>query len=55
VIDYARNGARLFQVGSALVSEGMEIFSSIKEELKEYLDSHGYESIGELVGEAHRR
>lgn len=30
VIDYAKNGARLFQVGSALVSEGLELFSKLK-------------------------
>lgn len=55
VIEYARNGACLFQVGSALVSEGFEIFSRLKKELKEYLAANGYKNIGELVGEAHRR
>lgn len=55
VIEYAKNGASLFQVGSALVSEGPEIFSKIKEELKEFLVANGYKDIAELVGEAHRR
>ncbi|MDI6886988.1 MAG: hypothetical protein QMD22_11765, partial [archaeon] len=55
VIEYARNGARLFQVGSALVTEGVEIFSRLKKELTKYLVEHGYKNIGELVGEAHRR
>ena len=55
VIDYARNGAQLFQVGSALVSEGVDIFSGMKKELREYLRANGYQNIGELVGEAHRR
>jgi len=55
VIDYARNGARLFQVGSALVSEGVDIFSRFKKDLTGYLEVHGYGDIGELVGEAHRR
>ena len=55
VIEYARNGACLFQVGSALVSEGFDIFSRIKKELKEYLIANGYKNIGEVVGEAHRR
>ena len=55
VIDYAKNGASMFQVGSALVSEELEIFSTIKKELKVYLDAKGYENIGEMVGEAHRR
>ena len=54
VIDYARNGASLCQVGSALVSEGIEIFSRFKKDLTGYLEVHGYKNIGELVGEAHR-
>ncbi|MBA7520320.1 Dihydroorotate dehydrogenase [subsurface metagenome] len=55
VIEYARNGASLFQVGSALVCEGLEIFSRIKKELKEYLIANKYKNIGEVVGEAYRR
>jgi len=55
VIDYARNGASLFQIGSALVTQGHGIFKRIKEDLKEYIRNNGYKNIGELVGEAHRR
>ncbi|RZN34332.1 MAG: dihydroorotate dehydrogenase electron transfer subunit [Methanophagales archaeon ANME-1-THS] len=55
LIDYAKNGACLFQVGSALVSEGFELFSRLKKELQSYLKAHGYTNIGELVGEAHKR
>jgi len=55
VIDYARNGASLFQVGSALVSEDHAIFAALKTDLKAYLTANGYKNIGELVGEAHRR
>ncbi len=55
VIDYAKNGARLFQVGSALVSEGVDIFSRLKEDLTGYLRTNKYKNIRELVGEVHRR
>ncbi len=55
VIEYAKNGASLFQVGSALVSEGFEIFPRIKKELKEYLAANSNKNISEVVGEAHRR
>jgi dihydroorotate dehydrogenase subfamily 1 len=53
VIDYARNGASLYQIGSALVSEGLDVFEKVKKELKRYLRAHEYMNIGELVGEAH--
>ena len=55
LLDYARNGARLYQIGSALVSEGLGIFQRLKGELKEYLRAQGHSNIGDLVGEAHRR
>ncbi|MCK4733397.1 MAG: dihydroorotate dehydrogenase electron transfer subunit [Methanophagales archaeon] len=55
VIEYAKNGASLFQVGSALVSEGPAIFSKLKEELNVFLVANGYKDIAELVGGAHRR
>ncbi|MCW3133780.1 MAG: dihydroorotate dehydrogenase electron transfer subunit [Methanophagales archaeon] len=55
VIEYVKNGASLFQVGSVLVSEGFEIFPRLKRELKEYLVVNGYRDIGEMVGAAHRR
>ncbi len=54
IIDYARNGASLFQIGSALISEGVEIFERLKKELNEYLWANDYKNIEELVGEAHR-
>jgi dihydroorotate dehydrogenase (NAD+) catalytic subunit len=55
VIDYALNGASLFQIGSALVSEGIEIFARLKKELVEYLRDNGYQNVEEMVGEAHQR
>jgi dihydroorotate dehydrogenase subfamily 1 len=55
VLDYARNGASLFQLGSALVSEGISIFERLKAEMKVHLGKQGYTNIGEMVGEAHRR
>ena len=55
VVDYAKNGASLFQVGSALVSEDYKFFSTIKTELKAHIRAKGYKNIGEMVGEAHRR
>ncbi len=55
VVEYAGNGASLFQIGSALVSDGLGIFNRIKNEIKEYLKNEGYSHIKELVGENHTR
>ena len=55
VLDYAWNGASLFQIGSALVGEGREVFGRVKQDLTAYLRANGYQNISELVGEAHRR
>ena len=50
VIDYAKNGACLFQIGSALVSEGIEIFGKIKRDLKKYLQKNNFSNLVELRG-----
>jgi len=57
LIDYAKNGASLFQIGSVLAqaNNSYTIFSVLKNELREYLDAHRYKNIGELVGTAHKR
>jgi len=54
VLDYAAAGASLFQIGSAIVSEGPEIFSKIKAELLKILASQR-KKISDFVGVAHRR
>jgi dihydroorotate dehydrogenase subfamily 1 len=55
VLDYARNGASLYQIGSALVSEWLGVFARLKGELTEYVRAQEYTNLGELVGAAHRR
>jgi dihydroorotate dehydrogenase (NAD+) catalytic subunit len=55
VLDYARNGASLFQLGSALVSEGLGVFARLKGELKEHVRAQGYSNLRDVVGAVHRR
>ena len=55
VIDYAMNGASLFQICSAFVTEGIEVFEKIKREIKNYLIANKYKNISEIVGMAHRK
>ncbi|MGC9444737.1 MAG: hypothetical protein ACP5E9_07430 [Candidatus Methanospirareceae archaeon] len=42
-----------FQIGSALVSDGFEVFGSFKQDLMAYLRANSYHNIGEVLGEAH--
>lgn len=55
VIDYAMNGASLFQICTAFVTEGIGVFEKIKKEVRDYLKANGYENISEIVGMAHKR
>jgi dihydroorotate dehydrogenase subfamily 1 len=55
IIDYAMNGACLFHVCSALITEGVGVFEKIKKEVKDYLISNKYENISEIVGVAQKR
>jgi len=55
VIDYAMNGASLFQICSAFATQGTEIFGRITKEVTDYLAANKYENLSELVGIAHKR
>lgn len=55
VIDYAMNGASLFQICSAFVTEGVEVFEKIKKEVRYYLVKNNYKNISEIVDGCHRR
>jgi len=52
-LEYIMAGASGVQIGTALWTGGLGVFSSVCEGLSEYLDTSGYSSIGEVVGVAH--
>jgi dihydroorotate dehydrogenase electron transfer subunit len=54
IIDYAKNGASLFQIFTVLVVEGLGAFERIKDETRKILTKEGAKNISEVVGSAHK-
>ena len=53
VVEFLFAGARAVQIGTAIMDEGVEVFSKINRDLKEFMIRKGYSSIDEMVGLAH--
>ena len=54
VIEYMMAGAKAVQIGTAVYLRGIDVFKKISNEIENWLVNNGYESIGEIVGMAHR-
>jgi dihydroorotate dehydrogenase (NAD+) catalytic subunit len=54
VIEYMMAGASAVQIGSGIYYRGENIFSDICGELKTWLETHGYESIKDIIGMARK-
>jgi len=54
VVDYARNGAGLYQICSALVKQ-IDVFDRIKKETRKLVIKNNVKNISELVGTAHKK
>jgi dihydroorotate dehydrogenase (NAD+) catalytic subunit len=54
VIEYFLAGASAVEVGSAIYYRGIDVFKKISEEIKEWLKDHGYDTLSDLTGEAHK-
>ncbi|MCJ2556033.1 MAG: dihydroorotate dehydrogenase [Candidatus Thermoplasmatota archaeon] len=52
-LEYLMAGAKAVQIGSAAYYRGIEVFGRVVEEIGEFLDEYGYESVGDVVGIAH--
>ena len=52
-IEYFMAGATAVQVGSALYSQGLEVFSQLTEALQSWMKDHGVLNIAEIIGVAH--
>jgi dihydroorotate dehydrogenase (NAD+) catalytic subunit len=53
-VEFLFAGAKCVQIGTAIMYEGMDVFSSICNGLKKFMIKKGYQSIDEMVGNAHR-
>ena len=51
--EYILAGACAFQVGSAVLTEGVDVFDRINRGLERFMDDYGYNSIKEMEGAAH--
>jgi dihydroorotate dehydrogenase (NAD+) catalytic subunit len=54
VIEYIMAGACAVQIGSAVYYRGPEVFHLICDEIKQWMTVHGYKTLTELRGVAHR-
>ena len=54
-VEFFMAGASAIQVGTAIAYHGLEVFRRIVKGLASYLEEHGFKSLRELVGFAHRR
>jgi dihydroorotate dehydrogenase (NAD+) catalytic subunit len=54
VIEYIMAGASAVQIGSAVYYRGPEVFGLICNEIKHWMNAHGYKTLTELRGVAHR-
>ena len=52
VIQYLMAGASAVQMGTVLYTRGVDVFTRICHRLEEWMDSHGYSGMGDLVGRA---
>ena len=53
-VEFMLAGAVAVQIGTAISSKGLEVFRSINDGIKRYLETKGFESVREIVGISHR-
>ena len=51
--EYIMAGASAFQIGSAIGTKGLEVFSQVNDGLSAFMDEYGYPTIDSMVGVAH--
>ncbi len=54
-LEYIMAGANAVQIGTAVYLRSLEVFSLVAEEMNEWMERNGVESIDEIVGVAQRR
>ena len=54
-IEFMQAGASAVAVGTAVHYRGTDAFGKIAREMEKWLEEHGYSSVKEIVGLAHRQ
>jgi len=54
-VEFMLAGASAVQIGSAIMVKDLDVFKSIVEGIKTYLESKGFSRVDEIVGLSHRR
>jgi len=54
-VEYIMAGASAVQIGSGIYYKDEKIFANISKEIREFMDSHGYKTLREMVGVAQKR
>lgn len=54
-VEFLMAGASAVGVGTGIMYRGVDIFSKVTDELREFMSSHGYNKIDDLVGLAHEK
>lgn len=52
-LEYVMAGATAVQIGTAVWSEGLEVFSKTSREIMQFMEENGFESVKDMVGVAH--
>jgi dihydroorotate dehydrogenase (NAD+) catalytic subunit len=54
-VEFMLAGASAVQVGTAVATEGLDVFKSLTKGLESYVRKKGFRSVNEIVGLSHRR
>ena len=52
-LEYVMAGATAVQIGTAVWTEGLEVFSKTSREIMQFMEENGFESVKDMVGVAH--
>ena len=53
-LEYIMAGASAVQIGTGVWTDGPEVFGKVNRELLRFMESHGYKTVRDMVGVAHR-
>lgn len=54
VVEFLYAGASAVQIGTSIMYEGVEIFSKISNDLKDFMKNNEFKSVDEMIGYTHR-